>query len=156
MLMLSPKGSEADIVVGLESGADDYLSKPFGTRELMARVHALVRRHDRADHTSQAREVIERRGVLIDPHKRTATANGQRVDLTRQEFDLLHLLLSRPGIVFSRDALLAKVEGGRTYVTKRTVDALISRLRRKLEADPQDPKLILTAWGVGYKCVDAE
>jgi DNA-binding response OmpR family regulator len=156
MLMLSPKGSEADIVVGLESGADDYLSKPFGTRELMARVHALVRRHHRAEHPSQACDAIERQGVLVDPLKRTATANGQCVDLTRQEFDLLHLLLSRPGIVFSREALLAKVERGETYVTKRTVDALISRLRRKLEADPQDPKLILTAWGVGYKCVDAE
>ena len=81
---------------------------------------------------------------------------GQPVELTKQEFDLLHLFVAHRGIVFNRDALLAKVWGGDTYVTDRTVDTVVSRLRRKVEIDPQDPELILTAWGVGYKFVDAD
>jgi DNA-binding response OmpR family regulator len=155
ILMLAARGTESDKVVGLESGADDYMTKPFGMRELMARVNALLRRHNRTAQVSpDGPGVIERRGVLVDVDKRIAIANGQVVDLTKQEFELLHLLLSRPGIVFSREALLSKVWGGDTYVTVRTVDTVISRLRRKLEVEPHDPELILTVWGVGYKCAD--
>ena len=103
ILMLAARGTESDKVVGLESGADDYMTKPFGMRELMARVNALLRRHHRTAQVSpDGTGVIERRGVLVDVDKRIAIANGQVVDLTRQEFELLHLLLSRPGIVFSR------------------------------------------------------
>jgi DNA-binding response OmpR family regulator len=155
ILMLTARDAESDIVVGLESGADDYMTKPFGMRELMARVNALLRRHNRTARVSpHGTRVIERRGVLVDVDKRIAIANGQVVDLTKQEFELLHLLLSRPGIVFSREALLSKVWGGATYVTVRTVDAVISRLRRKLEVELHDSELILTVWGVGYKCAD--
>ena len=99
--------------------------------------------------------VIARSGVSLDLDKRHASVRGLAVELTKQEFDLLHLLVTHPGIVFSRDALLAKVWGGDTYVTHRTVDTVVSRLRKKVEVDPQDPELILTAWGVGYKFVDA-
>jgi DNA-binding response OmpR family regulator len=131
------------------------MTKPFGTRELVARVGALLRRHDRAGRESADTTRLLARGDLrLDLDKRLATMRGRTVDLTKQEFDLLEMLAANPGIVFTRDALLARVWGGDTYVTDRTVDTVISRLRRKIEVDPQDPELILTAWGVGYKFVD--
>jgi len=153
IVMLTARDAESDTVVGFESGADDCVAKPFGTRELIARINALVRRHSRAAQNFGT-AVIERRGVLVDVDKRLAIANGHVVDLTKQEFELLHLLVSRPGIVFSRAALISKVWGGDTYVAVRTVDTVISHLRRKLEVEPQEPELILTVWGVGYKCAD--
>ncbi len=155
ILMLSARDAEADRVVGLESGADDYMGKPFGTRELIARVNALLRRHERAGKAAAPPSAIERHGVSIDFDKRIAIAKGQVIALTRQEFDLLQVLLSRPGVVFSRDALVARIRDPDTYVTRRTVDTVISHLRQKLEPDPGNPALILTAWGVGYKCADA-
>lgn len=156
ILMLGTRQGEADRVVALDSGADDFMGKPFGTRELIARVNALMRRQRRGSEAEPPAR-IERHGVVLDLHRRVAIVRGQVVDLTRQEFDLLHALLSRPGIVLSRDALTAKIHGDRRrYVTPRTVDTLVSRLRQKLEADPDKPALILTAWGVGYKCADAE
>jgi DNA-binding response OmpR family regulator len=156
LMMLTAKDSESDKVLGLESGADDYLAKPFGTRELVARATALLRRHRRALHEDAGgTRQIARQDITLDLDKRHATVRSQPIELTKQEFDLLELLLAHPGIVFSRDALLARVWGGDTYVTERTVDTVISRLRRKVEIDPQDPELILTAWGVGYKFVDA-
>jgi DNA-binding response OmpR family regulator len=157
ILMLSARNAEADRVVGLESGADDYMAKPFGSRELIARVNALVRRQERAGNAAAPPAACERQGVRMDVHKRIAITRGRVIELTRQEFDLLHVLLSRPGVVFSRDALVARMHGGGdTYVSRRTVDTVVSRLRQKLEADPENPALILTAWGVGYKCADAE
>src|SRR6185436_17263161 len=158
ILMVTAKDTESDKVLGLESGADDYVTKPFGTRELVARVTALLRRQDRlaAPPPDEGTRSLSRRGITLDLDKRQATVRGQVVELTKQEFDLLHLLAARPGIVYSRDAVLAKVWGGDTYVTDRTVDTVVSRLRRKIETDAQDPELILTAWGVGYKFADAE
>jgi DNA-binding response OmpR family regulator len=157
ILMLNGRGTESDQVAALATGADDYITKPFRIRDLMARIDALLRRHNRTPQSSRKRtELIERRGVLVNVEKRTAIANGQRVDLTKQEFELLHVLMSRPGIVFSREALLSKVWGGNTHVIVRTVDAVISRLRRKLEVTPHAPELILTVWGVGYKCADVD
>jgi DNA-binding response OmpR family regulator len=94
--------------------------------------------------------------LVVDPEKRQATVRGQAIELTKQEFDLLYLLAARPGIVFSRAALLQQVWRDDAYVTERTVDSVISRLRRKVEQDPQDPELILTAWGMGYKFADVE
>jgi DNA-binding response OmpR family regulator len=155
ILMVTARDTESDKVLGLESGADDYLAKPFGTRELVARVTALLRRQDRlARPSEEPTRLVSRRGIDLDLDKRQATVRGRIVELTRQEFDLLHLLIARPGIVFSREALLANVWGGDTFVTDRTVDAVVSRLRRKIEVDPQDPEIILTAWGVGYRFVD--
>jgi len=158
ILMLTARDSESDKVVGLDSGADDYLTKPFGVRELVARIGAITRRSRRAADTTAAaasRPVVVRE-VTVDPEKRQVVVRGEPVELTKQEFDVLHLLAARPGIVFSRAALLSNVWGGDTYVTERTVDAVVSRLRRKIERDPQDPELILTAWGVGYKFADAD
>jgi len=91
------------------------------------------------------------RGVTLDPERRSAVIRGEPVDLTKQEFDLLYLLAARPGIVFSREALLAKIWRGDTFVTVRSVDTLVKRLRRRIESDPANPHLLLTVWGVGYK-----
>ncbi|MCU1383028.1 MAG: walR 1 [Acidobacteria bacterium] len=155
ILMVTARDTESDTVLGLESGADDYLAKPFGVRELVARVSALFRRHERLDRGAVRDTHHLTRGELtVDADKRLAKLRGASIDLTKQEFDLLYLLSANPGIVFSRQALLARVWGGDTYVTERTVDTVVSRLRRKVETDPQDPELLLTAWGVGYKFVD--
>jgi DNA-binding response OmpR family regulator len=155
ILMVTAKDAESDKVIGLESGADDYLAKPFGIREFLARVGAIMRRHRRAGERSDTSARAAAAQVELDPERRTATVRGRNVELTRQEFDLLYQLVRRPGIVYSRAALLQNVWSDDTYVTERTVDTVISRLRRKIELDPQDPELILTAWGVGYKFVDA-
>jgi len=157
ILMLTARDAESDKVVGLESGADDYVAKPFGIRELLARVEALLRRHKRAGSESPrpAAAQIATGELAIDMQKRHVTVRGEPVDLTRQEFDLLALLAARPGMVFSRAALLQQVWRGDAYVTDRTVDTVVSRLRRKIESDPQNPTFILTAWGVGYKFADA-
>ena len=158
ILMLTAHASEADKVLGLESGADDYLTKPFGVREMVARVGAILRRNERIDSPAAmpATRSVRSRDVALDPERREAIVRGRTVDLTRQEFDLLYLLAARPGIVFSRTALLTKIWTDDTYVTERTVDTVISRLRRKIEHDVQSPELILTAWGVGYKFVDVD
>jgi DNA-binding response OmpR family regulator len=136
ILMLTARDAEADKVLGLESGADDYLTKPFGVRELMARVGALLRRHDRVAKEEQP-TVMRSAQLLLDRERREATVRGSRIELTKQEFDLLYMLASRPGAVFTRAALLEQVWSEDTYVTDRTVDTVISRLRRKIERDPQ-------------------
>jgi DNA-binding response OmpR family regulator len=158
ILMLTARDSESDKVLGLESGADDYLTKPFGVRELLARVAALFRRgtHITEGGDSPSIRRLQRGDLVLDPARREAIVRGVVVELTKQEFDLAYLLASRPGVVYSRTALMAKVWSGDTYVTERTVDTVVSRLRRKLERDPQDPELLLTAWGVGYKFADAD
>ena len=157
VLMLTARDTEPEKVLGLESGADDYLTKPFGVREFMARVTAVLRRASGVlsdpDRTSTG--TVTAAEVTLDPDRRQARVRGDVVDLTKQEFDILYVLVSRRGIVFSRAALIAKVWGGDTYVTERTVDSVVSRLRRKIERDPNDPEMILTAWGVGYTFADA-
>ena len=162
ILMLTARAEESDKVVGLESGADDYLTKPFGVRELVARARALLRRPRQqaapasaTAPTPRADEgVVAIRGVEIDLPKRRVRVNGREVELTDQEFRLLHLLATHAGIVFSREALLGKIWRGDTFVTVRSVDTLVKRLRRRIESDPADPKHLLTVWGVGYKFAD--
>ena len=157
ILMLTARRDESDKVVGLESGADDYLTKPFGVRELVARARALLRRPRRsaAEASAPAGESrIAVRGMVIDVPKRRVTVNGSDVELTDQEFRLLHLLATHPGIVFSREALLSKIWRGDTFVTVRSVDTLVKRLRRRIESDASDPRYLLTVWGVGYKFAD--
>jgi DNA-binding response OmpR family regulator len=158
ILMLTARDSESDTVVGLDSGADDYMTKPFGVRELQARIGALMRRHARAGGEAAREQTRLTRGkeqqLVIDAERRDVTVRGERIELTKQEFDVLYLLASKPGIVFSRPALLQRVWSDDTYVTERTVDTIVSRLRKKIEQDPHDPEFILTAWGVGYKFAD--
>jgi DNA-binding response OmpR family regulator len=156
ILMVTARDAESDKVIGLESGADDYLAKPFGIRELLARVGAIMRRHKRASDRSDTVRRTSSAQVQLDADRREAIVRGQVVELTRQEFDLLYRLAMRPGIVYSRATLLQNVWSDDRYVTERTVDTVISRLRKKIERDPEDPELILTAWGVGYKFVDVD
>lgn len=157
ILMVTARDGESDKVLGLESGADDYLAKPFGVREFLARVIAITRRHERAGRSADVDASTPATGaVRIDPEKRIVNVRGRSVELTRQEFDLLYRLITRRGIVFSRSSLIQTVWQDDGYVTERTVDTLISRLRKKIEKDPRDPELILTAWGVGYKFADAD
>ena len=156
ILMLTARREESDKVVGLESGADDYLTKPFGVRELVARARALLRRprQTQISVVEGADPPLAIHGIEIDPARRRVRVSGRDVDLTDQEFRLLHLLATHAGIVFSREALLSKIWRGDTYVTVRSVDTLVKRLRRRVESDPANPRFLLTVWGVGYKFAD--
>lgn len=159
ILMLTARREESDKVLGLESGADDYLAKPFGIRELVARARALLRRPRRSRLQAEAAAMagdkpVEIHGLQIDPARRRVRVGGEDVDLTAQEFRLLFVLATHPGIVFSREALLTRVWPDHTYVTERSVDSLVKRLRRRIEKDPANPAIILTVWGSGYKCAD--
>ena len=155
ILMLTARREESDKVNGLESGADDYLTKPFGIREFIARVRALLRRRRAAASASALHAPVTAGGLHVDPARRLARVDGSEVDLTAHEFDLLYVLASNRGIVFSRDALVQRVWGGDTHITERSVDTLIKRLRKKIESDAAEPRHILTVWGTGYKFSDA-
>ena len=156
ILMLTARRDESDKVLGLESGADDYLTKPFGVRELVARARALLRRPRQTSAASDepVDPPVTIHGIEIDPARRRVRVEGREVELTDQEFRLLHLLATHAGIVFSREALLSKIWRGDTYVTVRSVDTLVKRLRRRIEVDPANPTFLLTVWGVGYKFAD--
>jgi DNA-binding response OmpR family regulator len=159
ILMLTARREETDKVVGLESGADDYLTKPFGVRELVARARALLRRPRRGEAPAAASvedgaATVRVHGFEIDEARRRVRKDGHDVELTDQEFRLLQLLATHAGIVFSREALLAKIWRGDTYVTVRSVDTLVKRLRRRIEVEPAEPRFLLTVWGVGYKFTD--
>jgi DNA-binding response OmpR family regulator len=160
ILMLTARREESDKVIGLESGADDYLTKPFGVRELVARARALLRRpRQRIAEPGPAVEpsgVVHIHNIEIDVPKRRVRIGGDDVDLTDQEFRLLHLLATNPGIVFTREALLSRIWRGDTFVTVRSVDTLVKRLRRRIEPEAADPKYLLTVWGVGYKFADVQ
>ena len=150
ILMLTARSSEGDKVLGLEIGADDYLTKPFGTSELVARVKALMRRTASAP---RERDLVF--GTLrIDPARREAEKGGVRIRMTTLEFDLLYFLASRPSHVFSREALMEQVWGDDRVVGDRSIDSLVSRLRKKLEDDPDDPLYLQTVWGAGYRFSD--
>jgi DNA-binding response OmpR family regulator len=155
ILMLTARREEADKVNGLESGADDYLTKPFGIREFVARVRALLRRRRAAANATAHQTAVTVAGLHIDPARRLARLDDRDIDLTAHEFDLLYVLASNRGIVFSRDALVQRVWGGDTHITERSVDTLIKRLRKKIETDPAEPQYIATVWGTGYKFTDA-
>jgi DNA-binding response OmpR family regulator len=153
ILMLTARREEADKVLGLETGADDYLTKPFGVREFIARVRALQRRHQRGLEPAGATVVTVGR-LTVDPARRHAILDSREVHLTANEFDLLYLLAAHRGIVFTRDALMERVWGNDTHITERSVDSLVKRVRRKLEDDGSEPTFILTVWGTGYKFAD--
>ena len=148
VLMLTARNTETDKVLGFEIGADDYLTKPFGPRELVARVRALLRRSG----TGTTNQEILRRGELeIDAAKRVVHLSSSKLDITTLEFDLLFFLASRPGRVFSRESLMDQVWGEGRVVDERSIDSLVSRLRRKLEPEPSSPRYLQTVWGAGYR-----
>ena len=150
ILMLTARGDEGDRVLGLDLGADDYVTKPFSLRELLARVRALLRR---AQPPRALIDELRVNDVAVDFRKYEATAAGGPLELTRREFQLLRALASRPGEVVSRSELLDQVWGVDEYPTTRTVDTHIAALRAKIERDPANPEHLLTMRGVGYKWV---
>jgi len=155
VLMLTARREEADKILGFESGADDYLVKPFGVRELIARAHALLRRPRLApEGAGDLMAALTLGPITVDPARRRARVGDRAVDLTRHEVALLHLLASHPGIVYPRETLLARIWSGDKHVTVRSVDTLVKRLRRKIEPDPANPTYVLTVWGTGYKFAD--
>lgn len=146
VIFLTAKGAEADRVRGLELGADDYITKPFSTRELVARVRAVLRRFDKPVNTSIATPDFQ-----LDSDAFTLTVRGKVVDTTATEFRLLHFLASNPGRVFTRDQVLDAVWRDLAFVTPRSVDVYIRRLREKIEQDPENPRYLKTVRGAGYK-----
>jgi DNA-binding response OmpR family regulator len=152
VLMLTARREESDKVLGLDSGADDYLTKPFGVRELVARVRALLRRRRHA--AGPHAPAVSAGPLTIEPARRQARLDGRDIELTAHEFDLLYLLATNRGIVFSRESLVQRVWGDDLHVTERSVDSLVKRVRRKIEVDQANPRFILTVWGAGYKFAD--
>ena len=152
IIMLTARGEEADRVVGLELGADDYIVKPFSPRELLARIRAVFRRVDGAAVPSERFAVGE---VVVDTARREVTVAGRRLDLTATEFVLLEQLARQPGRVFTRAQLLDAVHGTVVESYERTVDAHVKNIRRKLEPDPHEPSYLLTVHGVGYRFADS-
>jgi DNA-binding response OmpR family regulator len=152
IIMLTARDDELDKVLGLELGADDYITKPFSIREFRSRVRALLRRAaaPRADERLDD-EVIEAGELRIDVPRRSVVVRGEEVQLTYVEFELLRVLAGAPGRVFSRRQLLEKLRGGADYREPRTIDVHVRHLREKIEANPHEPELILTVRGVGYR-----
>ena len=154
VIMLTAKGEETDRVVGLELGADDYITKPFSIREFRSRVRALLRRAAVSRQFDEDGEVISAQGLTIDLARRVVEFGGNRVQLTYVEFELLRILASHPGRVYSRRMLLEALWGGADYREPRTIDVHVRHLREKLEPDPAEPEYILTVRGVGYRFRD--
>ncbi len=153
IIMLTARGEEADRVVGLELGADDYVTKPFSARELVARVKAVLRRsHPEVAPTEPAiSSALAIGGLRLDPSARTVALDGQPINLTVREFDLLQFLMRHPDQVFTREQLLDHVWGYTFASDMGTVTVHIRRLREKIERDPANPVFLQTIWGVGYK-----
>ena len=149
IIMLSARGEPNDKIRGLESGADDYLSKPFEPRELVARIINLIRRIPTKNQSKNS--IFE-----IDDMHLEIKMNGSVLDLTTKEYDLLSMFINNPGITFTRDEIIKEIKGIEAHLFSRSIDILISRLRQKIESDPKSPKIIKTIWGKGYMFLDIE
>ena len=156
IIMLTARSEGSDLLMGFESGADDYVTKPFHILELKARVRALLRRSTLTAAPASAGGVLKRGHITIDPERRRAMKDGRTVELTVKEFDLIEFLMRNPGRVYSRETLLDLVWGYDYQGDTRTVDVHIRRLREKLELKPAKPDYIITKWGVGYYFSDGE
>ena len=154
VIMLTARSESADLLMGFESGADDYVTKPFDILELKARVRALLRRASITVPPSSPPAVLRHGHITIDSERRSAFKDGKSVELTMKEFDLIEFLMKNPGRVYSRENLLNLVWGYDYQGDTRTVDVHIRRLREKLELDPSRPTYIITKWGVGYYFAD--
>ena len=147
IIILSARGEADDKVKGIDLGADDYLSKPFEARELVARIHSLLRRTQK-DLTARSDQIFE-----VDQQRLEVSLNGSVLDLTTKEFELMDLFIKNPGVIFTRDEIIKEIKGIDAHLFSRSIDILISRLRHKIENDPKEPKLIKTIWGKGYMFV---
>lgn len=150
IIMLTAKGDDMDKILGLEYGADDYITKPFNILEVKARIKAIFRRNNRNMLEQENQKVIETKGLKIDVDSRRVYIDDKEVNLTAKEFELVYLLVSNPNKVYSREQLLKTIWGPSYPGDARTVDVHVRRLREKIEATPADPKYIHTKWGVGY------
>lgn len=153
VVLLTARSTENDVLLGLYLGADDYITKPFSPRELVARVRTVLRRSRRV--TEPESRVVGIDDLLVDLDRHEVTLSGAALEVTPVEFEILHALVAAPGRVFTRRQLIERVHGTTEYVTERTVDAHVMNLRRKIEADPRQPRRLLTVYGVGYKFADA-
>jgi DNA-binding response OmpR family regulator len=151
IIMLTARDDEFDTVLGLELGADDYITKPFSIREFRSRVRALLRRAGTPRREAGESEPLVAGAVTLDPDRREARVDGRTLDLTYVEFELLRTLVAQPGKVFSRRGLLQAIWGDSSYREPRTIDVHVRHLREKLEQDPSEPELILTVRGAGYR-----
>lgn len=147
IIILSARGESDDKVKGIDLGADDYLSKPFEARELVARIHSLLRRTQK-DLTVRSDPIFQ-----VDQQRLEVSLNGNVLDLTTKEFELMDLFIKNPGVIFTRDEIIKEIKGIDAHLFSRSIDILISRLRHKIEDDPKEPKLIKTIWGKGYMFV---
>ncbi len=151
IIMLTAKGEDMDKIMGLEYGADDYVTKPFNILEVKARIKAILRRNNKNDDVrTNVSNIIEKKGLKIEIDSRRVFIKGHEVSLTAKEFDLVMLLVSNPNRVYSRDELLNEIWGATYPGDARTVDVHVRRLREKIETRPADPEYIHTKWGVGY------
>jgi len=153
IIMLTAKDSEIDIVVGLELGADDYITKPYSTRELLARVRAALRRvpSPETDEAESEEGVIEEHGVRLDAERHTVTVRGEEIAMPLREFELLELLMRHSGRVLTRGQLIDRVWGSDYYGDTKTLDVHVKRIRSRIEEQPKEPKLVTTVRGVGYR-----
>jgi len=148
VILLTAKLDETDKVLGLELGADDYVTKPFGMKELVARINAVLRRSNKENNKN---EILQINGIRLDPENHTVSISNRKVNLTPSEFDLLNLFMNAPGRVFSRSEILERLTGSTYEGVERTIDVHIRNLRMKIEADPSKPIYIETIFGIGYK-----
>ena len=157
VIMLTAKGEDADRIVGLELGADDYLPKPFNPRELLARIKAVWRRLDRSDSVTSEREKatkLKAGGLILDQVRLTVYSGGKEIELSSTEYRILEVLMKNANKILSRDQLMNMAQGKDYMVFDRSIDVHISKLRSKLETDPRSPQRIKTIWGTGYMFVD--
>ena len=147
IIMLTAKGEDMDKILGLEYGADDYMTKPFNILEVKARIKTILRR---TGPSSQGPEIIKAKNMVVDLNKRSVTISGEEIPLTAKEFDILHLLITHPGVVYKREDLLETIWKYEYMGDIRTVDVHIRRLRKKIERNPEEPEYVYTKWGVGY------
>ena len=155
ILMLSAKASEVDRVVGFEMGADDYITKPFSVRELISRIRVALKRHNGQQAKAEPKRTFAYRDLFVDFDKYEVTVRGRRIELSPMEMKLLFFFARNPGRVYTRDQLLYRVWGDEVFVTPRTIDVHVSRLRRLIEENPQNPTYIVTVISVGYKLDDS-
>lgn len=154
IIMITAKGEDMDKILGLEYGADDYIIKPFNILEVKARIKTILRRAGSENFIRDKEKVLHAKDMTVDLNKRTVTIKGKEIPVTAKEFDILHLLISNPGVVYKREELLEMIWKYDYVGDVRTVDVHIRRLRKKIEVNPDEPEYVYTKWGVGYYFTD--